>query len=48
MQVFTIGHSTRPLEMFIGMLQGHAIERLVDIRNHPTLASQPAIQYRVD
>lgn len=30
--LWTIGHSTRPLETFIGMLQAEGIEALVDVR----------------
>jgi hypothetical protein len=30
--VFTLGHSTLPIERFIALLQTYGIERLVDIR----------------
>jgi uncharacterized protein (DUF488 family) len=33
--VFTIGHSTRPLEELIAALQAHGIRILVDIRSFP-------------
>ena len=33
--IFTIGHSTRPIEEFIGMLQAHGIQQLVDVRTIP-------------
>lgn len=33
--IWTIGHSTRPLEEFIGMLKAFQIELLVDIRSFP-------------
>jgi uncharacterized protein (DUF488 family) len=46
MQVFTIGHSTRPLEEFIDMLQGHAIDRLADIRTIPRSRHNP--QFNID
>jgi uncharacterized protein (DUF488 family) len=46
MRIFTIGHSTRPLEEFIGMLQGHAIERLADIRTMPRSRHNP--QFNTD
>ena len=46
MQVFTIGHSTRPLEAFIDMLQGHAIDRLADIRTIPRSRHNP--QFNID
>jgi uncharacterized protein (DUF488 family) len=46
MQIFTIGHSTRPLEAFIDMLQGHAIDRLADIRTIPRSRHNP--QFNID
>ena len=39
--VLTIGHSTRPLDEFIEMLQAHAIKRLVDIRTVPRSRFNP-------
>jgi uncharacterized protein (DUF488 family) len=33
--LYTIGHSTRPLEELIAVLRAHAIETLVDIRSFP-------------
>ena len=33
--VMTIGHSTRPLDEFIGLLQAHAVTRVVDVRTIP-------------
>jgi uncharacterized protein (DUF488 family) len=33
--LYTIGHSTRPLDELIGALQAHQIETLVDIRAFP-------------
>ena len=33
--IFTIGHSTRTIEEFIGILQAHGIARLVDVRTVP-------------
>lgn len=46
MPIFTIGHSTRPLEEFIDMLQGHAIDRLADIRTIPRSRHNP--QFNID
>jgi len=46
MRIFTIGHSTRPLEEFMGMLHGHAIERLADIRTMPRSRHNP--QFNID
>jgi uncharacterized protein (DUF488 family) len=35
MQIFTIGHSTRPEEEFLELLREHGIELLADIRRYP-------------
>jgi uncharacterized protein (DUF488 family) len=39
--IFTIGHSTRPLEEFIGLLHAQGITRLVDIRAVPRSRRNP-------
>jgi uncharacterized protein (DUF488 family) len=39
--VFTIGHSTRPIEEFLGMLQAHGVRRLVDVRTVPRSGHNP-------
>jgi uncharacterized protein (DUF488 family) len=39
--VLTIGHSTRTLEAFIEMLQGHTVKRLVDVRTVPRSRHNP-------
>lgn len=41
MIVWTIGHSTHPIEEFIGILKAHGIERLVDIRTVPRSRHNP-------
>jgi len=41
MTVGTIGHSTRPIEEFIEILQVHGIEQLVDIRTIPRSRHNP-------
>lgn len=33
--IWTIGHSTRTIEEFIGVLREHQIEILVDVRHFP-------------
>jgi uncharacterized protein (DUF488 family) len=33
--IFTIGHSTRPLDEFIELLREHGVARLADIRRYP-------------
>ncbi|WP_233198265.1 MULTISPECIES: DUF488 domain-containing protein [unclassified Cryobacterium] len=32
---YTIGHSTHPLDEFVGMLKADDIERLIDVRTMP-------------
>jgi uncharacterized protein (DUF488 family) len=39
--VFTIGHSTRPIEDFIGLLHAHGVTRLVDVRTVPKSRHNP-------
>ena len=41
MTIFTIGHSTRPIDEFIGLLQAHGVERLVDVRTVPKSRFNP-------
>lgn len=33
--IWTIGHSTRPIEEFLGLLAEHRIEMLIDVRRFP-------------
>ena len=44
--LYTIGHSTRPIEVFISLLRQHGIARLVDIRTIPKSRHNP--QYQQD
>ena len=39
--IFTIGHSTLPIEAFLGRLQAHGVERLVDVRTIPRSRHNP-------
>jgi len=39
--VLTIGHSTRTLEEFIGLLQKHAVSRVIDVRTVPRSRHNP-------
>jgi uncharacterized protein (DUF488 family) len=39
--LYTIGHSTRPLDEFIAVLQAHSIQTLVDIRSFPMSRGLP-------
>jgi uncharacterized protein (DUF488 family) len=40
-EVFTIGHSTHPIEEFLRMLEANRIQRLVDIRTVPGSRHNP-------
>lgn len=39
--VFTIGHSTHPLEEFVAWLKAHGVEQLVDVRTMPRSRHNP-------
>jgi uncharacterized protein (DUF488 family) len=39
--LFTIGHSTRPLDTFLRLLRAHRIETLVDVRTVPRSRRHP-------
>ena len=39
--VLTIGHSTRSLEEFAGLLKSHSVDRLVDVRTMPRSRHNP-------
>ncbi len=41
LQVMTIGHSTRPLDEFITMLQGHGVTLVADVRTVPRSRHNP-------
>jgi uncharacterized protein (DUF488 family) len=40
-RVFTIGHSTRPIQEFVGLLQSNGIRQLIDIRTIPKSRRNP-------
>ena len=40
-ELWTIGHSTRPIEEFVGVLQSHGIQVLVDVRTIPFSRRNP-------
>ena len=44
--VWTLGHSTRPIEEFIGLLRAHQISLLVDVRTVPRSRYNP--QFNTD
>jgi uncharacterized protein (DUF488 family) len=41
LRIFTIGHSTHPLDQFLALLKQHGIEALVDIRRFPGSKRHP-------
>lgn len=41
LELWTIGHSTRPIEEFVGLLQSHGIQLLVDVRTIPFSRRNP-------
>ncbi len=43
---FTIGHSTRPLDEFIGLLASNEVARIIDVRSFPRSRTNP--QYNVE
>jgi len=44
--VFTIGHSNRPLEVFVALLQQVSVQMVVDVRSYPRSRANP--QYNRD
>jgi len=44
--IFTIGHSTRPIAEFIGLLHEHGVGRIIDIRTIPKSRHNP--QFNAD
>lgn len=40
-QLWTIGHSTHPLEEFVGLLGGHGVQLLCDVRSVPRSRRYP-------
>ena len=41
---FTVGHSTRPIDEFIGLLSAHGITQLVDVRTVPRSRHNPQFE----
>lgn len=41
LEIFTIGHSTRPIEEFVELLKKNGIEQLIDIRTIPRSRHNP-------
>ncbi|MBG0739461.1 DUF488 domain-containing protein [Paeniglutamicibacter antarcticus] len=41
MQIFTVGHSTHPLEEFVSLLKAHQVQAVVDVRTVPKSRHNP-------
>jgi uncharacterized protein (DUF488 family) len=41
MVVYTLGHSTRELPEFLGLLRAHGIRRVIDVRRYPASRRHP-------
>lgn len=41
MTIYTVGHSTRPIEDFVALIEGHGVEQLIDIRTIPRSRTNP-------
>ena len=41
MTIFTVGHSTHPIDEFIGILKAHGIGKLIDVRTVPKSRHNP-------
>ncbi|CAN7519592.1 DUF488 domain-containing protein [Arthrobacter sp. LjRoot14] len=41
MTIFTVGHSTHPIDEFIGMLKAHGVKKLIDVRTVPKSRHNP-------
>ena len=44
LRVYTIGHSTRPFEEFVALLEAHAVRQLADIRTIPRSRRHPQFE----
>jgi uncharacterized protein (DUF488 family) len=43
--VYTVGHSTRPLEEFIALLKAYGVTKIADVRTIPRSATNPQFNY---
>jgi uncharacterized protein (DUF488 family) len=41
MTIFTVGHSTHPIDEFIGILKAHGVKKLIDVRTVPKSRHNP-------
>lgn len=40
-EVYTVGHSTRPIDDFIAILKSHGVKRIIDVRSIPRSRHNP-------
>ncbi|MGA8143896.1 MAG: DUF488 domain-containing protein [Candidatus Acidiferrales bacterium] len=40
-EIFTVGHSTRPIEEFVEILTAHGVKRVIDVRSIPRSRHNP-------
>ncbi len=40
-RIFTVGHSTHPIDEFVDLLKAHGVEQLVDVRTVPKSRHNP-------
>ncbi|HEX2466653.1 MAG TPA: DUF488 domain-containing protein [Solirubrobacterales bacterium] len=45
-EILTIGHSTHPIEFFLGLLAQHSIEAIADVRRRPASRRNPQFNGR--
>jgi uncharacterized protein (DUF488 family) len=43
--ILTVGHSTRAIEEFVGLLQSHSVRRIVDVRTVPRSRHNPQFNH---
>ncbi|XTR50969.1 DUF488 family protein [Pseudarthrobacter sp. So.54] len=41
MTIFTVGHSTHPIDEFLGLLRAHGVKKLIDVRTVPKSRHNP-------
>ena len=41
LKIYTVGHSTHPIDEFVHILRAHGVERLIDIRTIPKSRANP-------
>ena len=46
MTIFTVGHSTHPIDEFIRILKAHGVKKLIDVRTVPKSRHNP--QFNAD